>query len=325
MPALCPILKGMNLGAWLTTWLKFIESTIEPRTHDGYAQHVNTHIRPRIGHMRLMKIRPADVEGFYQVLLNEGVSAGNARKIGTTLTIALNHATRTRLIPMKTAIGIKKPKAKKPDIEVLNPTQAATFAEACRADGAVHGALFLLLLDGGFRPGEAFALTWPDIDLAKGRVSITKALEERNGEYRVKVPKTGRSVRQVDISAGTVEALTRHRAKLLAAGSDVHTGLVFTAVRGGYLSRGNVRSNAFKPLLKAAGVPDVSLYALRHTCATLLLLADVNPKIVAERLGHSSITQTLDTYSHVLPTMQKAAADVIGKLLAKPVKKAAGS
>jgi integrase len=81
----------------------------------------------------------------------------------------------------------------------------------------------------------------------------------------------------------------------------------------------------FKPLLKKAGLPPISLYSLRHTCATLLLLANVNPKIVSERLGHSSITLTLDTYSHVLPGMQRVAAGVLAKLLPTPTATVSGA
>lgn len=163
---------------------------------------------------------------------------------------------------------------------------------------------------------EALALTWPDVDFTAGRVSITKSLEEIDGRMRVKSPKTKRAVRQIDITPSAVAALNSHRRAMLAEGRDVRAGVVFVNTVGTYLSLSNLHRDTFKPLLMRAGLPSVSLYALRHTCETLLLLANVNPKIVSERLGHSSITLTLDTYSHVLPTMQRAAADVLAKVLA---------
>jgi integrase len=83
--------------------------------------------------------------------------------------------------------------------------------------------------------------------------------------------------------------------------------LVFVNKVGGIISPSNLRNRSFKPLLKRAGLPDIRFHDLRHTCATLLLSRNVNPKIVSEMLGHSSIAITLDTYSHVLPTMQKSA------------------
>ena len=90
---------------------------------------------------------------------------------------------------------------------------------------------------------------------------------------------------------------------------------MFHDADGGYLRLSNLAKNSFKPILARAALPSVGLYTLRHTCATLLLLADQPAKVVSERLGHSSITLTLDTYSHVLPTMQKRAADVMGTIL----------
>lgn len=102
---------------------------------------------------------------------------------------------------------------------------------------------------------------------------------------------------------------------MLAAG--FINGPVFCDTEGGYLRQSNLRKNSFKPILERAKLPDLRFYDLRHTCATLLLLADVPAKVVSERLGHSSITLTLDTYSHVLPTIQKRAADLMGRLLGR--------
>ncbi len=234
------------------------------------------------------------------------------RKIATTLSVAMNHAVRSQLVPSNPTIGVRRPKAVKPEIEVLDAEQATTLVQAAKSHRL--GSLFLLMLDAGLRPGEALALTWKDVDFTAGRISVTKSLEEIDGRFRVKEPKTGKGVRTIDVTAATIDALHAHRKAMLKEGRAAG-GLVFVNTRGGFLSIGNLHRNTFKPLLKAAGLPSVSLYALRHTCATLLLAANVNPKIVSERLGHSSITITLDTYSHCLPTMQRGAADVLSKVL----------
>jgi integrase len=164
-----------------------------------------------------------------------------------------------------------------------------------------------------------FALTWPDVDLDAGHLVISKSLEDIAGILRVKDVKTVRGRRRIDLSAGTVAALVEHRKAMLAAGHIA--GPVFCNTLGGHLRLGDVRRSSFKPILERAGLPDFRLYDLRHTSATLLLLADVNAKVVSERLGHSSITRTLDTYSHVLPTMQRKAADLLGQILdRKPAK-----
>ena len=107
--------------------------------------------------------------------------------------------------------------------------------------------------------------------------------------------------------------LSEHRKSALASGRI--SSPVFHDTEGKYLRQSNLTRNSFKPILTGAGLPSLGLYTLRHTCATLLLLADQPAKVVSERLGHSSITLTLDTYSHVLPTMQKKAAEVMGTIL----------
>jgi integrase len=199
--------------------------------------------------------------------------------------------------------------------QVLDPGQVATFLHAAESDQYYH--LYLLLLDTGMRPGEAFALQWADFDFAAGHVSINKSLEEIAGRHRIKPPKTKKSNRRIDLSRKTLAALQDLRRQSLAEG---RIGCpVFHNAVGGYLRQSDLRSNSFVPLLKRAGLPSIRVYDLRHTAATLLLLADTNPKIVSERLGHSTIALTLDTYSHVLPTMQARAADVMQRLLdAKP-------
>lgn len=118
------------------------------------------------------------------------------------------------------------------------------------------------------------------------------------------------------MSAFTLAALNQHRARMLAEGRDVKTGLVFCNSQGGHLSNSNLRQNSFKPLLVRAKLPDIRLYDLRHTSATLLL-ADENVKVISERLGHATVQLTLDTYSHVLPTMQQRAASKMDAILGR--------
>jgi integrase len=153
------------------------------------------------------------------------------------------------------------------------------------------------------------------VDLDGQFITISKSLEEISGALRVKTAKTAKSRRRIDLSADTVAALVEHRKAMLAEGHIA--GPVFCDTHGGYLRISNLRRDSFWPILANAKLPRIRLYDLRHTCATLLLLADVPAKVVSERLGHSSITLTLDTYSHVLPTMQRRAADLMGQILGR--------
>jgi integrase len=333
------------LRQYLDQWLKLIKPTVEPSTYSGYESHVRLHISSHLGGIRLVKLHRSHVADLYSSLTNAGVSAAMQRKVGTTLTIALNSAVDFDMIPSNPASRVRKPKAPKSEMRPLDPAQVQSFLAAARSDRLY--ALYLTALDSGARPGELFALQWTDVDMEHNYIMITKTLEEIAGKLRLKIPKTQKSRRRIDLSPDAIAALGDHRRVMLAEGHI--SGPVFCDTQGGYLRNRNVWRDSFAPICKRAGLPVCApkqskkkkkklkaaespqrekgavaatrrgegfrLYDLRHTCATLLLLADVPAKIVSERLGHSSITLTLDTYSHVLPTMQKRAAATIGKLL----------
>lgn len=296
---------------WLEVWLNSISSTVEPRTLDGYRSHCTHHLKPRL-RSPIDELSAADVEKLYADLLADNVSPSMVRKIGTTLSIALNHAARIGLIRFNPARGVRKPKANKPRIEVLTAGQAKQLLEACHRHRL--GPLFALMIDTGFGPGEAFALHWPDFDGES--VTCSKSLEARGDVRRLKSTKNRHRVRSVGLRPETVLRLQSHREAMAKEGRDTKTGLMFADHEGGPLRISNVTRRDWKAVLKDAGLPlSTTLYALRHTMATLLLTAGVHPKIVSERLGHASVTLTLDTYSHVLPTMQKAATEALGRLL----------
>jgi integrase len=303
----------LTVGQWLTRWLELVKPTVEPNTYDRYERHVRLHIAPYLGGLKLAKLSKAQVRGWYASLTEARVSAALQRKVGTTLTIGLNQAVNDDPLPGNPALKIRKPKAKKPEMSPLDPDQVAGFLRSARSDRLF--ALYLTALDSGARPGELFSLLWSDVDLEGRYLTITKSLEEISGVLRVKETKTGKSRCRIDLSAETAQALAEHRKAMLAEGHIA--GPVFCETQGGYLRSSNLRQNSFLPILARAKLPQIRPYDLRHTCATLLLLADVPAKVVSERLGHSSITLTLDTYSHVLPTMQKRAAELMGQILGR--------
>jgi integrase len=198
-----------------------------------------------------------------------------------------------------------------PAAGTFDPEQVGMFLKAARPDRLYP--YYLTALDSGARPGQLFALLWEDVDFDGGFISITKSLEEISGAVRVQPTKTAKSRRRIDLSPDTVAVLAEHRKAALAAGRIASP--VFHDTEGGHLRLSNLAKNSFKPILKRAQLPSVGLDTLRHTCATLLLLADQPAKVVSERLGHSSVALTRDTYSHVLPTRQKRAASVMGAIL----------
>ena len=133
-------------------------------------------------------------------------------------------------------------------------------------------------------------------------------------QLRLKEPKTAGSHRTIRVAKRTVAALRNHRDRMKAEGRDVSTGVVFPAPEGGFLRQSNFLRGVFRPILKAAGLPTIRMYDLRHTAATLLLLRGVNLKAVSHRLGHDDVETTLRHYAKVLPDMEQQAADAVDGL-----------
>lgn len=170
------------------------------------------------------------------------------------------------------------------------------------------------------RPEEFLAVQWADIDFERNTVQVRRALVRHNKKWSFNEPKTVRSRRNVVLPAALMHKLIKHKEnqiiqKLSYIDVWEDNDLVFCSEFGTPHSIPNLTYRYFRPILLKAGLPQIRLYDLRHTHATLLLMAEENPKVVAERLGHSTIVLTLDTYSHVLPTMQKRATEKLGKML----------
>jgi integrase len=171
------------------------------------------------------------------------------------------------------------------------------------------------------RPEEYLGLKWSDLDLEKGTATVRRSLVWlKGGGWKFGERKTSRSRRTISFPLQRSAALLNHRrtqneARLIAGPHFENNELVFTALDGKPHNTRNLTQRHFQPILKRAGLPRIRLYDLRHSCATLLLAAGEHAKVVSERLGHASITLTLDTYSLVLPTMQQSATERLKKML----------
>jgi integrase len=163
------------------------------------------------------------------------------------------------------------------------------------------------------RQGELLALKWDDVDLERGVLRVRRTLTHENKAFDLGEPKTKKSRRTIRLTTSAVEALRAHLSRQFEEIERMSSlyqpgGLVFATQIGTIINPSNLRNRSFKQLLKRAGLRPIRFHDLRHTCATLLLSKDVNPKIVSEILGHASVSITLDIYSHLLPEMQEKAA-----------------
>jgi integrase len=177
------------------------------------------------------------------------------------------------------------------------------------------------VLTTGLRRGEALALSWADVDLDGGTVAVRHTLAKAAGGWELAETKTASSRRVVRLPLFAVDALRQHRVRQLS--ERLRSGvtwpdsdLVFTTTSGTAIDGSNLL-RAFKSLLRAAELPDLRFHDLRHSAATFMLSIGIQPKVVAETLGHSRVGVTLDTYSHVLPHLQEEAAAKMNLLLGK--------
>ena len=301
-------------GEYLTRWLSdSVRGTVQGSTYRSYGRVVDGHLVPGVGRVKLAKLRPDHIRRLYRSMLDAGKATRTVQYAHTLLKRALAQAVMDGLIPRNAAEAVRPPKLKRDEIQPLNADQVRALLDASDERSR---ALYTVAVRTGMRPGEILALRWSDVDLEAGTVQINRALSE--GEFST--PKTPRSRRRISLSPATVAALKAHRKRQLEeriakAGLWEDHGLVFPSSVGTPKSQRNL-NREFKNAAKRAGLPDhFKLYDLRHTCATLLLARNVHPKYVQELLGHASIAQTLDTYSHVIPGMDGGTGGAIDEAL----------
>jgi integrase len=301
-----------TVAQFLTHWLEQIaKPRLRPRTFQTYDEVVRLHVVPYLGRVALGKLTPQRVQAWLNNRATAGVSPRRCQYARAVLRTALQQAVKWNLVARNAAALVDPPRVVQREITPLDPTQCRTLLEAC--NGHRLGPLFTVAVALGLRKGEMLGLRWNDVDLAEGVLHVRQALQRRNGAVCFVEPKSRRSRRTVTLPAVVKATLDIHRVRqleerMVAGGRWVESGLVFTTRVGTPLDERNV-TKEFQRLLQTAGLPHIRLHDLRHTAATLLLAQGVNPRVVMETLGHSQISLTLDTYSHVLPTLQQDAAD----------------
>jgi integrase len=313
--------EGLKLREYLSRWLEdSVKDTVRNTTYEGYEQIARTHIIPMLGDVKLKGLSPTHVRGLYKEKL-QTLSPRTVQYIHVTLHKALKQAVNDGLIPRNATEAVKPPQVRREEIRPLTPEQVKMLLDAASEAGDRLEALYVLAVHTGLRQGELLGLKWEDVDLESGSLHVKRTLTTARGGPRLAAPKTKGSRRRVSLTKGAVDALRAHLARQLEeidrAGSLwQENGLVFASETGEPLDRRDLTSRQFKPLLERAKLPEKTrFHDLRHTCATLLLTKNVNPKVVSEMLGHSNIAITLDTYSHVLPNMQDSAARALEEAL----------
>jgi integrase len=309
-----------TLGEFLERWLKdYVWPNLAPRTAEGYETIVRRHLIPNLGNISITHLKPEHLQKYYSEMLSSGrcgsssgLSAQTVRHHHTALHKALQTAVEWGLLSRNIADAIRAPRAERQEMQTWGEEEVTLFLEAAKP--TPYYAIFYTALFTGMRRSELLALRWQDVNFMLSQVYVSRGLHQlRDGSFIFRSPKTAKGRRMVALPPSAILVLTAHYEKqklerALMGGKALSTDdLVFSTLEGKPL-RPNTITRAWTIIAARAGLRVIRLHDARHTHASLMLKQGIHPKIVQERLGHSTIAITLDTYSHVSPGLQEAAA-----------------
>lgn len=309
----------VTVGEFLRQWLEnYVMTNTSPRTAEGYWVIVKCHLLPNLGAIPLTQLQPSHIQSYYAQARKEGRANGNGGLSAQTilnvhkvLSEALTHAVKWQILIRNVALAVDPPRPARPEMVTLTEDHARVFLQAAAATS--YPELFTVALYTGMRRSELLGLRWNSVDLDLAQLSVTQTLHRlASGGFVFREPKTAKSRRTIALPPLACIALRQLREwqmgeRLLLGLRLRDDDLVFSQPDGKPLDPSTI-THTFNRIIRRADLPHVRFHDLRHTHASLMLKQGIHPKIVSERLGHSSIGITLDTYSHVMPGLQEAAA-----------------
>lgn len=308
----------MTVEQWLDIWLKTYLKSVRPYTVLSYTQHVNNHIKPALGDIRLDKLKPHMIQQFYNDLgkahgNKPGLSPKTVQNIHGVLHKALQQAVKIGYLRSNASDACELPRAEKTEIKPLNEAEIQAFMTAIK--GNKFETVFLVLMFTGIRRGEVCGLTWDHVNFERNTIYINRQLQQipgQSGVFHLTPTKNGKG-RTITAAAFVMDALRQYKvqqteARLKAGPNWQDEGFVFTNKLGRHLSPNTVYNN-YKRLVASIGLPEARLHDLRHTYATISLHAGDDIKTVQENLGHHSAAFTLGQYVHATEKMKQDSAN----------------
>ncbi|MBP2660017.1 MAG: integrase family protein [Firmicutes bacterium] len=343
---LLPDADKITIWQWLDCWLTdYIKPNVRTKSFEKYESCLNNYIRPTIGHVGITKIKAPDIQRVFNDMLASGGKAKNGLSTSTVratrryLSMAFNKAVQVGILARNIVKVTDAPRLVKEEIRPLTEEQATILLKTAKegeyfywgvkqrrkssSGNEYHKAMaymvISLALSTGMRLGEVFGLKWKDIDFANNTLNVQRALVSSNTKGMIfEDPKTKGSKRRIPVTVSVKKALERYQKKqecfadFLGDKFDNEENLLFTNLWGKPVDTSNFTSRYFKKMLMQAQLDrEFSFHDLRHTHATLLLRQGINIKVISERLGHSTVAMTLDTYSHLMPDMQETAVKAL--------------
>jgi integrase len=314
--------KNVTVGDFLKYWLEQkVEPRSSPTTYSSYKIMVDMHILPALDSFKLPKLETDDIQRLINTMRKKGYSHRTLKYCLDILNIAFNFAIEKRFVEKNPCKGVIVPE------DITTGTQIKTYSSEeveillqNTKDKPIYLPI-LLAVTCGLRRGEILALRWSDINFSTKTIRINKSrVRNLNDEVFEKIPKTKSSIRTIAVPEVTMAALQLQKEKCEKnkqdLGEDKYNDQGYVVCwDDGTPYRPDYVTKAFEKMIKRLNLPKITFHDLRHTHATLLLEAGVHPKVVQERLGHSTISMTLDTYSHVLPNIQQEAATHMDNIL----------
>jgi len=314
----------------LDRWLSTMKETVTDQTLKGYEIAARVHVKPAIGQAKVQDLKHADVQALVSSWRDDEVTTRGPKTIRAGISVlkqAFDQAKNERLVIVNPVDGVKLPAVKRRKyLKVWSPAEVARFLEVSRDDRLTP--LWHLLVLEGMRRSEALGLRWSDLnwlenDRVTAHISQTAIADNTRGGrvLLTERTKTDAGARSVLLTAETVAALKRHKdaqafTRKKAAGNWIEHDLIVCTSLGTPVDPNHIKRNQAR-IMNAADVSRLTTHDLRHTAATTMLLAGVPVKMVSEKLGHASVTITMDLYSHVLPNMQQMAADAMDSAVAR--------
>jgi integrase len=303
----------ISVETYLNQWLKnYVASSVSPKTLESYSYITRIHIIPSLGGVALCNLRPQQLQQLYADKLKQGLSPRTVQLIHVTWHKALDNAVRTGLIGHNPAESATPPKVERHEMKTMTEDEISRFLNEARK--GEYYALFFIYLFTGARRGEALSLRWSDVDLLGCQLSISRTMQFLKTKVTFKTPKTASSRRQIALTPSTCVVLRLHREaqdtvrRSLGLAPVTEADLVFCQYDGRPLLPDSI-THAWIKLTRRCGLDGVRLHDARHSHATLMLKNGTSPKVIQERLGHSSFSTTMNLYAHVSPGMQKEAAN----------------
>lgn len=307
----------LNVGTWMDQWIALYLPNIEETTRIGYQSKIKCYIKPALGKILLESLRANHVQKMVNDMLADGLSPKNIRDTFNNVNAAMKQAVKLRMIPYNPCEGVVLPKLKRYKAQVYDVREITDLLTI--AKGTSMYIPILLCVTVGLRRGELLALRWEHIDFEKELICIRENMVRGEKGYVIKAPKTEAGIRDVHVGKEVIQELRHARAEycrdLIAYGVGFHDDGFIVRQENGKPLTPDVMSQKWRRFIAAHDLPSIRFHDLRHSNATALIQAGVNPKVVQQRLGHADVSVTLNTYTHVLPEMDIEAADKLDAIM----------